>query len=93
MVEGGDIRAPDRGVGVNDDAGHEDDTAFLEEVFVFEEGVTHDLTDGGANRVAPENLLKRGTQDGAIGLESCDVEASRRSTLSGIDRGHDLGDF
>ncbi len=51
MVEGADIGAPEVGVGVQDDAGHEYHAVFLEQVFVFEEGVAHDLADGGAEGV------------------------------------------
>ena len=46
---------------MEDDAGHEDDTASFEQVLFFENGVTHDLTDRGANLVAAsEDLLEFG---------------------------------
>ena len=60
MVEGGDIGAPDRGVIVNDDAGHDDHTAFSEEVSTFEERVTHNLADGGAHGMPSQDLLECG---------------------------------
>lgn len=93
MVEGGDIGAPDGCVGVDDDAGHEDHAAFFEEVCVFEQGVTHHLTDGGADRVASEDLLECGAQDRAVGLQSCNVETSHQRAVNGIARSHGLGNF
>ena len=93
MVEGRDIGAPDRGVGVDDDAGHDDDAILFEEVCVFEKGVAHDLADGGADGVASEYLLECGAQDGAIGLESCDVETPQQTALSSCACGHNLRNF
>lgn len=93
MVEGGDIGALDGGVGIDDDARHEDHATFFEEVSVFKKGVAHDLTDRGADRVVSEDLLECRTQDGAVGPESCDVETSHQRAVSSMARGHDLGDF
>ena len=60
VVEGADIGAPKVGIRVQDDAGHENHTVLFEQVFVFEEGVAHDLADGGAEGVPAQDFLECG---------------------------------
>ena len=93
MVEGADIGTPEVGIGVQDDARHEDHTIFFEQVLVFEEGVAHDLADGGAEGVRAQDFLECGAQDWAVGAKPCDIKASEWYALGSGASGHDSGDL
>ena len=83
MVEGGDGGAPESGVGVEDCAGHEDDGILFQEVLVFEEGVAHDLADGGAKGVRAEHFLECGAEDWTIGFQPRDIESAGDGAVGG----------
>ena len=76
VVEGADIGAPEVGISVQDDARHEGHTIFFEQVFVFEEGIAHDLASGGAESVPAQDFWESRAQDWAVGAQPCDVETS-----------------
>ena len=74
VIEGADIGTPEVGIGVHDHARHEDHTIFFEQVFVFQEGVAHDLADGSAEGVPAQDFLECGAQNWAVGAEPCDIK-------------------
>ena len=74
VVEGADIGTPEVGIGVQDDARHEDHTILFEQVLVFEDGVARDLTDSSAEGVPAQDFLESRAQDWAVGAKPCDIE-------------------
>lgn len=79
---------------MHDHAGHEDHAVLFQQIAVLEKGVVHDLSHRRAESVVPEDFLEGGAEDGTIGLQGCDVEASKHIVSFRYLRCvHDFGDL